>query len=106
MREQIIKTSAALLLICFACSSCAYMTKSGRQQMAYRHYVRKHIRERERRIARATAQAERNQKRLRSSIQPSAPIVNANAEPIQPMVEPISISPSTASESSDAQSKP
>jgi Na+-translocating ferredoxin:NAD+ oxidoreductase RnfC subunit len=106
MREQIIKTSAALLLICFACSSCAYMTKSGRQEMAYRHYVRKHIRERQRRIARATAQAERNHKRLRSPIQPSEPIVNANVEPIQPMAEPVSISPSAVSESSEAQSKP
>jgi Na+-translocating ferredoxin:NAD+ oxidoreductase RnfC subunit len=106
MREQIIKTSAAILLICFACSSCAYMTKSGRQQMAYRHYVRKHIRERQRRIARATAQAERNPKRQRSSIQPSAPIVNANVQPVQPMAEPTSISPSTVSESSDAQPKP
>ncbi len=82
------------------------MTKSGRQQMAYRHYVRKHIRERQRRIARATAQAERNPKRQRSSIQPSAPIVNANVQPVQPMAEPTSISPSTVSESSDAQPKP
>ncbi len=80
------------------------MTKSGRQQMAYRHYVRKHIRERQRRIARATAQAERNPKRQRSSIQPSAPIVNANVQPVQPIAEPTSISPS--SESSDAQPKP
>ena len=82
------------------------MTKSGRQQMAYRHYVRKHVRERQHRIARATAQAERNPKRQRSSIQPSAPIVNANAEPVQPMAEPTSVSPSTVSQSSDAQSKP
>ena len=82
------------------------MTKSGRQQMAYRHYVRKHVRERQRRIARATAKAERIPKRQRSSIQPSAPIVNANVEPAQPMAEPISVSPSTVSESSDAQSKP
>ena len=82
------------------------MTKSGRQQMAYRHYVRKHVRERQRRIARATAKAERIPKRQRSSIQPSAPIVNANVEPVQPMAEPISVSPSTVSESSDAQSKP
>lgn len=82
------------------------MTKSGRQQMAYRHYVRKHVRERQRRIARATAQAERNPKRQRSSIQPITPIVNAKVEPVQPMAEPISVSPSTVSESSDAQSKP
>jgi Na+-translocating ferredoxin:NAD+ oxidoreductase RnfC subunit len=103
MREQIIKTSAAILLICFACSSCAYMSKSGRQQMAYRHYVRKHVRERQRRIARATAQANRIPKR---HIQPGAPIVNANVEPVRPMAEPSSVSPSTVSESSDAQSKP
>jgi len=106
MREQMIKTSAAILLICFACSGCAYTTKSGRQQMAYRHYVRKHIRERQRRIARATAKAERNPKRQRNSIQPSAPIVNANVEAVQPMAEPISVSPSAVSESNDAPSKP
>ena len=106
MREQIIKTSAAILLICFACSSCAYMTKSGRQQMTYRHYVRKHIRERQRHIARASAQAKRKMKRQLSSIQPSAPIVNANIEPVQPMAEPITVSPSALSESSDAQSEP
>ena len=80
------------------------MTKSGRQQMAYRHYVRKHVRERQRRIARATAKAERIPKRQRSSIQPSAPIVNANVEPAQPMAEPISVSPSTISETNSSAS--
>lgn len=82
------------------------MTRSGRQQMAYRHYVRKHIRERQRQIARANAQTKRKMNRQLSSIQPSAPIVNASTEPVQPMAEPITVSPSTLSESSDAQSEP
>jgi hypothetical protein len=82
------------------------MTKSGRQQMAYRHYVHKHIRERQRRIARANAQANRKMKRQLSSIQPSAPIVNTNVEPVQPMAETITAPPATLSESSGAQSEP
>jgi hypothetical protein len=82
------------------------MTKTGRQQMAYRHYVRKHIRERQRQIARANAEAKRKIQRQLTSIQPSAPIVNSNVEPVPPMTEPISTSPSTLSESSDAQADP
>src|SRR2546428_5079130 len=60
MRERIIKSSAAMLLLSFALTGCSLMTKGGRQQLAYRNYVRKHVRERDRRLARARAESNPN----------------------------------------------
>lgn len=82
------------------------MTKSGRQQMAYRHYVHKHIRERQHHIARANAEAKRKMKRQLSFIEPSAPIVNAGVKSVQPIVEPITVPPSTVTENSETQEEP
>jgi hypothetical protein len=41
MLERIFKLSVVILLIGFAMPGCAYLSKSGRQQMAYERYVRK-----------------------------------------------------------------
>jgi uncharacterized C2H2 Zn-finger protein len=43
MVERILRVSALLLIGCFLLPGCGYMTKSGRQQMAYQRYVNKSI---------------------------------------------------------------
>ena len=42
MLEQILKSLAVVSITCLALSGCAHFTKSGRQQLAYEKYVRKH----------------------------------------------------------------
>ena len=79
------------------------MSKSGRQQMAYRNYVRKHIRERQHQIARAQAQANRDMKAKMKSLPPSRQEVAASVEPV---AEPVTVSASTASESDNTQPEP
>ena len=87
------------------------MSKSGRQQMAYRHYVNKHIRERQRHIARAQKAALRDAKYAA----PSEPKVSASAgpavEPVrqtasEPVADPVMVSASKASEAEDTQVEP
>jgi hypothetical protein len=50
MLERILKSSAVLLIGCLLLPGCGNLTKSGRQQIAYRRYVRKcsHMREHQR----------------------------------------------------------
>jgi hypothetical protein len=87
------------------------MSKSGRQQMAYRNYVRKHMRERQRTLARAGIESNRN---LKPRI-PSAPTVSMNVEPSaepvresfsEPVAEPVTVSASTATEKDNTQGEP
>ncbi len=105
------KTLVALLLVavCFNLGGCAsYMTASGRQQMAYRHYVQKHIKERKRALARAQKEANRQTKAKMKSIEPSDPRVSASVESApefrsegisdsrpEPITDPITVSAST-----------
>jgi hypothetical protein len=35
------KSRYIFLLLCFSLTSCSYLTKTGRQEMAYRRYIRK-----------------------------------------------------------------
>jgi len=58
------------------------MSRSGRQQLAYRNYVRKHIRERDRRLARARAESDRNFKAALKATAPSAPKIRTDVEPV------------------------
>jgi hypothetical protein len=87
------------------------MSKSGRQQMAYRNYVRKQIHGRQRQIARSQKAALRNAKH----ITPSEPKVSMNAlptvEPVpesvsEPVAEPVTVSASTATEKDNTQGEP
>jgi hypothetical protein len=43
MLDRILKFFAVVLVSCFLLPGCAYMSKSGRQQMAYERYVQKSI---------------------------------------------------------------
>ena len=58
------------------------MTKNGRQEMAYRNYVRKHVRQRQRQVARAQAKANRETKIKMKSLPEAAPKITATAEPV------------------------
>jgi hypothetical protein len=50
MLKRIRRSSALILVVCFALPACSMLTKSGRQQLAYQRYVRKcsHRRDRQR----------------------------------------------------------
>jgi hypothetical protein len=83
------------------------MSKSGRQQMAYRNYVRKHMRERQHQIARQQKAALRNARYA----SPSEPKITAAAEPVgesfsEPVAEPVTVSASTATEKDNTQGEP
>ena len=83
--------------------------------MAYRNYVRKHVRERQRQIARSQKAALRNAK----YITPSEPKVSTNVEPAaepvvepltksagEPVADPVTVSASTATEKDNTQGEP
>jgi hypothetical protein len=82
MRKQIAGLLSGIILISLTFSGCAYMTKNGRQEMAYRNYVRKHVRQRQRQVARAQAKANRETKIKMKSLPEAAPKITATAEPV------------------------
>jgi len=82
-REGVPKKVLLLLLISavsFSFGGCAYMTKSGRQEMAYRHYVRKNARHHQRDTARAQKAANRELKLKMKSAVPSEPKITTSVE--------------------------
>ncbi len=103
MRKQIARLLPGIILICVAFSGCAYTTKHGRQEMAYRHYVSKHVRQRQRQIARAQAKANREMKVKMRSLPESAPKSTATVEAVP---EPTAFSPSDAAEKEAPQQQP
>jgi hypothetical protein len=97
------KTLPLLLIIAvsFSFGGCAYMTKSGRQEMAYRHYVRKNARHHQRDIARAQKAANRHLKAKMKSAVPSEPQITTSVESSpgswsEPMSPPVTVSASGA----------
>jgi hypothetical protein len=83
------------------------MSKSGRQQMAYRNYIRKQMHGRQRQIARSQKAALRNAKYAT----PSEPKISMNAQPAvepvsEPVAEPVTVSASTATEKDNTQGEP
>ena len=85
---------------------CAYMSKSGRQQMAYRHYVRKHLRQNERRIERAQLGANRTLREKLKLAVPSKPIINASVESSAPTSDPNAPAPAAPYETTDGPTGP
>jgi hypothetical protein len=79
------------------------MSKSGRQEMAYRKYLRKHMGERYKQIARARGKADRKLKVKMKSLPESAPKISAKAEPVP---APGSFSGSEAPPSDGSQQQP
>jgi hypothetical protein len=67
MLERTLKPVTLVLIGCLALSGCAHFTKSGRQQLAYKKYVRKQS------GMRARQQAKLKTPRVPSALQPSEP---------------------------------
>lgn len=87
-----------ILLMSLVCPGCAYMSKSGRQQMAYQHYIRKHVRQREKALAQAQKKAKHQMKKNMQSLPADDPQVTATADRMEPMA-PITVSESGSPES-------
>jgi hypothetical protein len=83
------------------------MSKSGRQQLAYQRYIRKHVRQRQHELARAQAKAKHQMKRNMQTLPANDPQVTAGVERMEPMADPITVSSSGSPESvSGAPSQP
>ena len=90
-----------LLLVTFAVlldfTGCA-MSGQARRERAYRHYVAKQMKQRQKAIARAQKKANREMKRKLKNIQPSDPIVTTSVQDFgmpsvfDPVAEPQQVS--------------
>jgi hypothetical protein len=94
-----------LLLLSFAIlfdfSGCVSMSAQARRERAYRHYVAKQMKQRNRAVARAQKAANRNLKAKMKSAVPSEPQITAGAESSagswsEPMAPPVTVSASGA----------
>jgi hypothetical protein len=76
------KTLPLLLIfaVLFSFNGCAYMSASGRREMAYRHYVRKNVRHHQRDIARAQKSANRTLMAKMKSAVRSEPQITTSVE--------------------------
>jgi hypothetical protein len=92
------KTLHLLLIfaVSFSFGGCAYMSASGRREMASRHYVAKQTKEKKRAMARAQKAANRQLKmKLKpGSMEPSEPILTTSVESSpgswsEPMTSPV-----------------
>jgi hypothetical protein len=107
-----------LLLLSFAIlfdfSGCASMSAQARRERAYRHYVQKQMKARQKAIARAQKQANREMKRKMKTVQVSEPKITTTVEDVsapsfsEPVAAPITVSASDsiAPESPDQPSSP
>jgi hypothetical protein len=60
------------------------MSPQARRERAYRHYVAKHMRERQKQTARAQKAANRDMKRKMKLVQPSDPQMTTSVEDVSP----------------------
>jgi hypothetical protein len=79
---------APLLLLAFAIllnfTGCSSMSAQARRERAYRHYLAKQMKHRQRQIARAQKAANRNAKRKMKNLQPSDPMLTTTLEESSP----------------------
>jgi len=94
-----------LLLLSFAVlfefSGCASMSAQARRERAFRHYVQKQMKQRNRAMARAQKAANRQMKLRMKSAQPSEPKITTSVESSpgswsEPMAPPVTVSASGA----------
>ena len=73
-----------LLLVVFAVlfdfTGCASMSPQARRERAYRHYVAKQMKQRQKEMARAQKEANREMKRKTKNLEPSEPRVMTSLE--------------------------
>lgn len=81
------------------------MSAQARRERAYRHYVAKHMRERQKQMARAQKAANRDMKRKMKGVQPSEPKMTTSIEDVGPnypsVFDPVA-QPAPAASSADA----
>ena len=102
--DRVHKKILALLLISavsFSFDGCSSMSAQARRERAYRHYVAKQMKQRNRAMARAQKAANRQLKLKMKSPVPSEPQVTSRAETVpaawsEPMVPPVTVSASDA----------
>jgi len=86
------------LAVLFDFTGCVSIDAQTRRERAYRHYVQKQMKQRQKAIARAQKAANREMKRKMKSVQPSEPKINATVEDVasesSSVVEPSAASPS------------
>jgi hypothetical protein len=90
-----------IIAITFSFSGCASMSAQARRERAYRHYVAKQIKQRQRAMARAQKAANRQSKAKMKSGVPSEPQVTTSVESrsgswSEPMAPPVTVSASGA----------
>ncbi len=66
MPHKIARLVAIGLLLGLGLSSCSYTSAQGRREAAYRHYLNKHIRERQKQIAKAQKAARKRAKQTKN----------------------------------------
>ena len=77
------KKTLLLLLsvsVLFDFTGCASMSAQARRERAYRHYVQKQMKARQKAIARAQKQANREMKRKMKNVEPSEPKITTSVE--------------------------
>lgn len=84
------------IAVLFDFTGCMSMDPQTRRERAYRHYVQKQMKQRQKAIARAQKEANREMKRKMKSVQPSDPKVNATVEDVA-SESPSAVEPSAAS---------
>jgi hypothetical protein len=101
------------IALVFHLSGCVSMSPQARRERAYRHYVQKQIKKRQRETARAQKAANRDLKRKMKSMQPGEPQVTTGvqeapqswSEPVTPPVT-VSASDSITTQNADQPSQP
>ena len=86
------------------------MSAQARRERAYRHYVEKHMRERQKQLARAQKAANRDMKRKMKNLEPSAPQMTTSVQDVSPTNYPSVFDPvgqsQTAASSADTVVEP
>jgi hypothetical protein len=85
-REGVHKKFLLLFLasaLVFDFTGCVSMSPQARRERAYRHYLAKQMKQRQKQMARAQKQADREIKRRMKHLQPSEPKITAGVENVQ-----------------------
>ena len=90
-----ILTLCLIVAFGFAPTGCSSMSAQARRERAYRHYVQKQMRERQKQSARAQKAANRQLKKKLKNFQPSDPQLTTSLEDVSaPSVSAAALAPS------------
>ena len=98
MHKKILLLLLAFVIV-FDFTGCVSMSAQARRERAYRHYVAKQMKQRQKAIAKAQKAANRDMKRKMKNVQPSEPkitsgVENTSYESVFTPVEPTALEPS------------